>query len=389
MKSERNTLVFLVTLAVALYLLEKLWQFGASMGDLIMVFALAWLIAFIFKPAVEWLNAGPAPRSLVEWARLRWGDRTAQRLAKAHLPYAVSATVIYIALLGALVVAAVAIIPIVIKQSIQLGSSLGEYLQQAPMWLTSLQDTLAQRFNTDPQLLSKLYESEKIAEQITSIGPKLVTNTANIIGKVASGLSELLLVLALSYYIMLDGRRVSDQFYRLVPKRYQDEVEFATTTLDKTFGGFLRGQMLMALIAGVVTTIASGLAGLPYGAVIGAFCGLVMFIPIIGAPIAMFLPSVIAWLGGNTGPAIALLIFLTIFQQVLLHFVVPRLMSESIGMPSLLVLLSVLVGVRMLGVWGFIFAIPVSAAIYAFGVMLLERYKRRQDKLDASLPEDE
>jgi predicted PurR-regulated permease PerM len=216
-----------------------------------------------------------------------------------------------------------------------------------------------------------------------------VSNTAIIIGRVASALGELALVLALSFYMMLDGKRLSDQFYRLVPARYLDEVEFASRTLDKTFGGFLRSQVLMAAASGVATGIASGIAGLPYGAAIGAICGVIMIVPLIGAPIAMFLPSVIALLGGNTGAAIALLVFLYIFQQILLHLVVPRLMSETIGMPSFLVLASTLVGVRMMGVWGFIFAIPVAGAIYAMGVMFLERYKRRQDNLDARAAHEE
>lgn len=389
MKSERRTLVFLATLIAALYLLEKAWQFSLTLSDLILQLALAWLIAFVFRPMVEWLNAGPVPRRAVEWARRRWGERAAQRLAAAHLPYAVSATLIYLTLLGLLIVAAVAIIPVIINQAILLGGNMPMYLDQVPAWLNSVQETLARRFDVDPALLARLYQPEEIARQVTSIGPSLVRGTLNMIGEIASGLSELLLVLALSYYMMLDGKRLSDQFYNLVPARYQDEVTFAARTLDRTFGGFLRGQVFMAAISGVVTGIAYSLAGLPYGAVVGAACGLAMFIPLIGAPVAMSLPSAIALLGGNTGPAIVLFVFLTLFQQVLLHFIVPRLMSETIGMPSLLVFVSVLVGVRMLGVWGFIFAIPVAAALYAMGVVVLERYKRRQDSLDAQAPNGE
>jgi len=80
--------------------------------------------------------------------------------------------------------------------------------------------------------------------------------------------------------------------------------------------------------------------------------------------------------------ALSLLAFLTVFQQILLHFVVPRIMSEAIGMPSLLALVSVLIGVRLWGVWGFIFGIPVAGAIYAVGLVMLRRFKTEQDQLD-------
>ncbi len=382
MKSERNTLIFLLTLVAGLYLLEKLWTFGQSLGDLVLIFALAWLIAFIFRPVVEWLNVSPVPPQIVEWVSKRWGERPARRLAAVRFSYMVSATIIYIMLIVILIVAAVAVIPVIINQSIQLGVNLREYLTEAPVWLNSAQEMLAHYFNVDPRLLSQLYKPEEIARQIASIGPGLVRGTLGVIGKLASALGELMLVLALSYYIMLDGKRLSDQFYNLVPKRYQDEVELTGKTLDKTFGGFLRGQILMATIEGVVTGLACGIAGLPYGAVIGALCGLVMLIPLIGAPIAMLLPSSIALLSGNLIPAIALFVFLFLFQQVLLHFVVPKVMSEAIGMPPVLVLASVLVGVRLVGVWGFIFAPPIAAAIYIIGATLLERYKKYQDRLD-------
>lgn len=382
MKTERNTLIFLLSLVAALYLIEKIWQFAQRLGSLLTLIALAWLIAFIFRPIVEWLNAGPVPPAVVAWARRRWGERAAQRLAQARLSYGVSATLIYLMLLGLVVIAAVAIIPAVVNQAIQLGVNLREYLDQAPAWLSYWQGELARRFSVDPRLLEQLYQPEEIARQITSIGPTLVRSTVTMIGQIASVLGELLLVLALSYYVMLDGRRLTEQFYNLVPERYSTEVHFAALTLDKTFGGFLRGQVLMAVTTGIVTGIASGIAGLPYGAVVGAISGLVMFIPLIGAPIAMFLPSVIALLGGRLVAAVVLLAILGAFQQVLLHFVMPRIMSESIGMPSLLVFISVLIGVQLLGVWGFIFAIPLAGAIYAIGIVLLKRYKRQQDRMD-------
>jgi predicted PurR-regulated permease PerM len=385
MKSERNTLFFLLTLAIVLYLLEKLWQFGHSLGNLLVIFALAWLIAFIFRPLADWLSARPIPAALIERARARWGDRIAGRLEAIRMPHALSTTLIYVTLLGLLVWAAVAIIPALIKQAILLGANWGGYISRVPIWFGSLQGELARRFDADPQMLSSLYDPQKLVEQIMSIGPSLVSSTASVIGRVASGLSTLLVVLALSYYMMLDGKRLSGQFYKLIPERYLDEVEFATQTLDRTFGGFLRGQVLMAVIEGVVTAVVAGIAGLPYGVLIGAVCGMVMVIPMIGAPIAMFTPSIIALLGGDTGAALGLLVFLLIFQQVLLHFLVPRMMSEALGMPSVLVLASVLVGVHMVGVVGFIFAIPVAAAIYALGVVVLERYKREQDRLDAEV----
>ena len=146
----------------------------------------------------------------------------------------------------------------------------------------------------------------------------------------------------------------------------------------------------MAVLSGVVTAIAAGVAGVRYGAIVGAIAGLVIFIPLIGAPIAMFMPSAVALIQGvPLLAALLLLAFLTVFQQILLHVVVPRLMSESIGMPSSLILISVLIGARLWGIWGFVFGIPVAGAIYAVGLVLLGRLKREQDRLDAEPSQDD
>jgi predicted PurR-regulated permease PerM len=136
-------------------------------------------------------------------------------------------------------------------------------------------------------------------------------------------------------------------------------------------------------LSGIVSGIAAGVAGLRYGAIIGALAGLIIFIPIIGAPIAMFLPSLIALLqGAPLLTALVLLAVLTAFQQILLHLIVPRIMSESIGMPTALIVLATLIGARLWGVWGFIFGIPVAGAIYTTGLVMLGRFKREQDRLD-------
>jgi predicted PurR-regulated permease PerM len=249
--------------------------------------------------------------------------------------------------------------------------------------VATFQTDIAERFDVPPELVNRLYNPDEISGRAVAIVEAAPRYIANLIRGIASGVGEALLVLALSYYLMLDGQRLSRQIRDLVPQRFQDEYELTVSTIDRAFGGFVRGQIVMAVLSGVVTAIAAGVAGVRYGAIVGAIAGLVIFIPLIGAPIAMFLPSAVALIQGVPLLATVLLLaFLTVFQQILLHLVVPRIMSESIGMPPLLILISVLIGARLWGVWGFIFGIPVAGAIYTIGLVMLRRFKREQDRLD-------
>jgi predicted PurR-regulated permease PerM len=187
---------------------------------------------------------------------------------------------------------------------------------------------------------------------------------------------------------MLDGKRLSAQFYRLVPVRYEDDFQFVFSTINRTFGGFLRGQVLMALLQGLFTGLLMRIFGLQLTMLTAILSGFLMFIPELGAPVAMLMPSAAAVLQGSDA-AIPLLIIMLTFQQILLRFVIPKILSEAIGMPPLLILLSVLVSAKVMGLWGFFFGIPVAGAIYTITVVSLEELKQATDAQDRARREGE
>jgi predicted PurR-regulated permease PerM len=186
-----------------------------------------------------------------------------------------------------------------------------------------------------------------------------------------------LIVIILSFYMMLDGKRVVKQALALVPAEYHDELSVAGESIERTFGGFIRGQLLMALLyaAFVIGTMTG--ARLRFAVAIGALAGLIMFIPVVGAPVAMVMPAIIA-LFQNPSLALWMLLIMTVYQQILLHILMPKIMSETVGMPPLLVLVAIMISVRLVGIWGFIFGIPAAGALYATGTFFLDRWKGQQ-----------
>jgi predicted PurR-regulated permease PerM len=377
-----NTLLTLLTLIAAIALMRMIWDIAAPFTDLLILLGTAWLIAFILRPLAVSMSEGKLAHQLVDAVRRRWGNARANALERALYPVAV--TLIYLSLLAILIISLIAIIPSTIREARQLVIQLGDYARQFPDWWLSQQQAIARRFNIAPEAVTQFYRPEDINRQLASMVDMLPPLIGGLIRGIASGVGETLLALALSYYLMLDGPRLARQVYDLLPRRFYDEYELVGATIARAFGGFLRGQLVMVLLSGIVTSIAATFAGLHFGLIIGAIAGLVIFIPVIGAPIAMFLPSVIALIQGAPPlTALVLLAVLTAFQQVLLHFLVPRIMSESVGMPPVLAILAVLIATRLWGVAGFVFGIPVAGAIYTTGIVLLGRLKREQDRLDA------
>jgi predicted PurR-regulated permease PerM len=372
-----QALIVLLTISAAIFLFEKAGQLSVFFGDIILTFALAWLIAFVLDPFVKRLSGRVVPHVLTRWVRQRVGDRVAEILERARLPRGLAVSLVYLGLVVVIIASGIFLVPVTVTQLSQLGERLPEYITQVPDWTEALQENLA-RLNVYVDLTS-IYQPEEMSRRAESIGAALIQNALVVVTEVASGVANTLIVIMLSFYMMLDGKKVTKQALALIPARYHDELSVAAKSIERTFGGFIRGQLFMALLYAAFVTLTMTITRLRFATAIGSLAGLVMFIPVMGAPIAMVMPAIIA-LFQNPSLAFWMLLIMTFYQQILLHIVMPKVMSEVIGMPPLLILAAIMISTRLIGLWGFIFGIPVAGAIYATGTFFLERGKEQQRK---------
>jgi predicted PurR-regulated permease PerM len=367
--------IILVAISAAIFLFEKAWQLSGFFGDIILTFALAWLVAFVLDPIAEGLSGRPAPHILTKWVRQRGSDRVAHVLENLRLPRGLAVSLVYLGLVVVMVIISIFLVPVTVTQFSQLGAKLPEYIAQAPDWTETLQEKLT-RHNIYVDLTS-IYQPEEMTRRAETIGTAIIQNALVVVTQVASGVANALIVIILSFYMMLDGKKVAKQALALIPAEYYDELAVAAKSMERTFGGFIRGQLTMALLYAVFVTLAMTIARLRFAVAIGALAGLIMFIPVIGAPIAMVMPTIIA-LFQNPSLALWMLLIMVAYQQILLHILMPKIMSEVIGMPPLLILAAIMISARLIGVWGFIFGIPVAGALYAIGTFFLDRWKEQQ-----------
>jgi predicted PurR-regulated permease PerM len=367
--------IVLVAISAAIFLFEKAWQLSGFFGDIILTFALAWLIAFILDPLVDGLSGRLAPPIFTRWVRQRAGDRAANALESFRLSHGLAVGFVYLGLVVIIVVIGIFLVPVIVTQLAQLGANLPGYIAQAPGWFETLQEDLAKR-NVYVDLTS-IYRPEEMARRAETIGAAIVQNALVVVTQVVSGVANVFIIIVLSFYMMLDGKKVIKQALALIPAEYYDELSVAAKSIERTFGGFIRGQLVMALFYAVFVTLAMTIARLRFAVAIGALTGLIMFIPVIGAPVAMVMPALIA-LFQSPGLALWMFLIMTVYQQILLHIVMPKVMSEAVGMPSLLILAAIMISVRLVGLWGFIFGIPVAGALYAISTFFLNRWKGQQ-----------
>jgi predicted PurR-regulated permease PerM len=372
--------LILISLAALIYISERLWQLFRLFADLARMLALAGLLAYILHPVVAWMDRGLFPEAWLERLIQRGAPPALRRLARLRIPYALGATLIYTGLLGLLLLALLLGLPLLIRQALDLAALLPQQLQHLPEEMVRVQRELAMRLNIPPEALALLPSREAwqdLARQGAGWLFPVLVETARQVG---GGVVEFLLILALSYYTMLDWRNISQQVLSLIPRHYHDEIHTTARILDRTFGGFLRGQLLIALLNGLVTLLVMLAFEAPFAGLIALLSALIILIPIIGAPIALWGPPLTLWLQGAWTAGLWMWLILLVYQQVLFNFLVPRMLGEATGLPPLLTLIAVLIGVRLFGFWGFVFAIPIAGAGYSLAFLLL---RPREDAIRA------
>ncbi len=340
-----RTALILLSLIGALYVLGWLWDMVGRFADILLPFFLAWLLAFILYPLTDMLARLSIP----------WPGRARK------VSHGIAALIVYVGLILVLIVLGVAVVPIVVAQAAQLGASLPAYAGKLPS-LTQLQTDLnALGLPVD---LNTQYQQQAILDQARQIGGTLAQNAVGIAAGVAMMAFNAMIVLILSFYFMLDGPRISKSILDIVPPSYKHEAEFFSDSITRSFGGFIRGQLLQAAVYGAGTALLMGVAGLPYIAVVATFCALAMIIPFVGPIVALVPPLLLAAVQAPSS-LIWLFVALMILQQIVTNVIAPKVMSQAVGLHPLLVLFATMVGVKVAGFWGALFGVPIVAVLYA------------------------
>lgn len=340
----RITLVLVAT-AASVYLLERLLQVSRFFGDIILLFLLSWFVAFILDPAVDFLQK-----------RLQRGLAT---------------IVVYLGLVLVVVAFVVSFTPRLITQFSQLRVQIPTIIDEAPAYIDGVEALLA-RYGLQIDLTDVL-QAEDIAERMGSASGTVVQSMLSVIMGIANVLANALIVLLLSFYMTLDGDRMVWRILRVIPRQARRETVMVVRSIGVSFGGFIRGQLIQALIFSAGTAIVAWIAGLENLAAISLLAGILMLLPLIGIPLSLVPPVVVA-LAHSPVTALWVGAVLFVFQQAVINLLMPRIIGGIVGLHPLLIILAIFLGLRIGGLWGGFFAIPIAGVLYA---TLLSLYQRR------------
>ena len=294
-----------------------------------LVVFLAWLLAFVLSPLVELASR------------------------RLHLRRAAAAALVYA---GALLVGG----SLLFYSLTVTAAQIGQLADTFPQTRATIQATLRGWQDAvslgpfEPDLVRLFADVER---SVSLAGTSMISKAP---GVTLAVVGALLLVIILSLYMVADADRIMAKFNRIVPTRYEDHMEIFERTVGRAFGGFLRAQVILAAIQAGLTLAVALIAGLPYAFLIVAASALAMLIPFFGPPLAL-VPPVVATAIYAPGLLLVVAPLLLVSQTVIVNYLQPRLMREALGMHPLLVLVGLLVGAQVAGVWGALFGIPILA----------------------------
>jgi predicted PurR-regulated permease PerM len=384
MSRERVFRIVLIALLVALLILivERLWAFSQTLSGVLSTLAGGWFLAFAAGPFIEILHRTIIPPPVLRWVERRFGNQWARNLAKWHVPYSVAVLIVYVALVVIVVGLATISVAAIIPQATDLITRLPDISARIPSMAVDAWASVAQRFGFNPDSITSVVSAQEISSRATQLAGTVAQQALYIVTGTAALIGQFFLMLILSLYIVTEGKLIQRQAFALLPASTHDFAHSLIEAIDRAFGGYLRGSIFSAAIRGVFTVALFSLFGVNFGFVLALVYAFLSLIPLIGSPVAILIAAIVT-LFVRPDVVVPVLIILFVFDQVVAYVIIPRILSNTVGVPGLIGLLSITIGVQLFGFWGLVFSVPFMGAVYT---LLFDYYLPRRRKAEG-LPE--
>ncbi len=349
------------------------WRFSSAL-------AIIKKILSVLSPVIWGLVFAYLLSPLQNWLERRILSRLIER-KKPHpkLKRTLSVTVTMLILLAALAGMIAMLLPELIESVRTLFNNIPGYAKNIAAWCTA---HLAGLKESNPQIYESVMAAleglqDRLINFATQYEPKVdsIISGANIIGSITSGayslvigVMDFLIGIIAAIYLLYHKERYPAQIkkilYALFPEQRVHGTLHVLARVNHTFQSFLVGQTIDCLLVGMTTFIGLTIMGAPYAALISLVVGITNFIPFFG-PFIGAIPSGFLILIAEPSKLIPFAIFILVLQQVEGNLLAPKILGDSMGLPTFWVLFAILLGGGLFGFFGMVAFVPLFAALYA------------------------
>ena len=208
--------------------------------------------------------------------------------------------------------------------------------------------------------------TDNLREQATEL-PSTLDDAAGTLADVTVGVFtsfvQLFAILVISFFLLMDGRRMLDFFYNQLPPEREKRMRAVADDISSAVSGYVFGAFVIATLSGLMTYITLTIIDVPFAVPLAVLLGFFGLIPLVGATIGGILVGIVVAFVSFPGGLIAWIIVLVVYQQIENNLIQPLVYGRTVQVHPLAVLVAVLVGASLLGILGALVAIPAVAAI--------------------------
>jgi len=337
MHSKRKILIFIVLIILltlsCLFIIKNI----DNIIDIIIPFFIAIIIAYTLKPLVLKLETKNIPRSL-------------------------SIILIYIVLTSVIIVTTVFIIPELIANTKDIMDKLpeftGKYQKVFNSYISNIKSS-----KWSPEIKNAiLNEIQNGSSKLEDFIMGTLSKGLNTTMKAVTIFFDLTLSLIIAYYFIKDSKSFRDGFLALVPRKWRNGLINTGREINQVLSNFIQGQLLTALIVGVLEALGLLIINSKYPFILGLIGGIANIIPYFG-PFLGCLPAVALALIESPLKAFWTIVVFSLVQQIDNAFISPKIIEGKLGLHPLTTIVAVLIGGQFFGIIGMLVSVPIFAII--------------------------
>lgn len=315
--------------------------------DVLALVFVAIIFATALEPAVDWMH-------------------------RNHIPRAISVLVLYLLTFLVLSLVIMLLVPPLVSQLTELAKSFPLYYEK----LLSLFSHVSGA--GQDQVASTLQQG------LQNLGGQLAQVTTSILGTLVSifgGILQFIILLTVAFYLVVEEDGIMKFIRSVTPSTYQPYILQMMRRLKAKLGSWLRGQLLLMVIIGILTYIGLSLLGAKYAVVLALWAGITEIVPYVG-PIIGAVPAIFLALSISPMQALLITALYVVVQQLENNVIVPMVMRRTVGLNPIVSILAIAIGAKLGGVIGAVLSIPIAVSIGVFVSDFFEKRLEKETNLD-------
>ncbi|MBQ4559851.1 MAG: AI-2E family transporter [Tyzzerella sp.] len=356
-KKIRGLILFTIFVLVALWNYEVVFDGIQFIWGVISPFVLGGVIAFIVNIPMRFFEEKIFNKTNIR--KKKWAEKIARPS---------SLILALIVIIGIIATVVLIVIPQLGNTILNLGKTIQDFIPKAQAWAI-------QTFEDNQEIAKWIADIDFKWDEILSQGLDFLKNGASsVLGStfeaamsIISGVATFFIAVVFACYVLVQKEKLGEQvkklMYAFLPEDWNNILLALGSVVNKSFTNFFTGQCLEAVILGLMFLVVMVILRLPYALLISVLIAFTALIPIFGAFIGCGVGALLIFMISPTKALIFIIMFL-VLQQIEGNFIYPHVVGNSVGLPSIWVLVAVSVGGSLMGLSGMLIFIPITAVVY-------------------------